>query len=159
VRSVNRAIRLMMGVTEGGSVASEGVLPSLRGNVERRAILEYAQSVSARYLAASKVQKGVMRDEFCQTTGRHRKSAVRLLRHPRAAESRRVRVDPIVWLWRNFRDRVQADWRTRRRSRSNPARPYIWRLISLSLVIWPSVWALLQLSAIPAWTAGRSCSM
>ena len=48
----------------------------------RRAILEYARAVSPRYLAANKREKGVILDEFCKTTGHHRKSAVRLLRHP-----------------------------------------------------------------------------
>jgi len=79
-----------MSVTERGSVASKGVLPSQRGNVERGAILEYARAVSARYLAATKVQKGLILDEFCQTTGRHRKSAVRLLRHPSDGKAKRV---------------------------------------------------------------------
>jgi transposase InsO family protein len=52
--------------------------------------LEYARSASARYLAASRAQKGMILDEFCQTTGRHRKSAVRLLRHPPAARPKKV---------------------------------------------------------------------
>ena len=85
---VHDPIRPIMSVTEGGSVASKGVLPSLRGNVERGAVLEYARSASARYLAATKMEKGVILDEFCQTTGRHRKSAVRLLRHPPPARSK-----------------------------------------------------------------------
>ena len=48
----------------------------------RAAVLEYARAVSPRYLAASKREKGVILDEFCKTTGRHRKSAVRLLGNP-----------------------------------------------------------------------------
>ena len=65
-----------------GIVASKGVLPSLRGDVTREAVLEYARAVSLRYLVGSKREKGVMLDEFCKTTGHHRKAAVRLLRHP-----------------------------------------------------------------------------
>ena len=48
----------------------------------RDAIAEYARAVSPRYLAARKRHKGVILDEFCETTGHHRKSAVRLLRNP-----------------------------------------------------------------------------
>ncbi len=47
----------------------------------RDAILEYARAVSPRYLAATKRDKGVILDEFCKTTGHHRKSAIRLLCH------------------------------------------------------------------------------
>ena len=71
-----------MSVTERGIVASKGVLPKFGGNVTRNAVLEYARAVSSRYLAASKSSKTVILDEFCKTTGHHRKSAVRLLRHP-----------------------------------------------------------------------------
>jgi hypothetical protein len=77
-----------MSVTERGTVASEVVLPNAGGDVTREAILEYARAVSPRYLAASKREKGVILDEFCKTTGRHRKSAVRLLcKPPRAVRS------------------------------------------------------------------------
>jgi hypothetical protein len=69
-------------VTEQGIVASKGLLPNLGGDVTRNAILEYARAVSPRYMAASKREKGVILDEFCKTTGHHRKSAVRLLRSP-----------------------------------------------------------------------------
>jgi len=71
-----------MFVTEGGTVASKGVLPNLGGNVTRDVILEYARAVSPRYLAAGRQEKGVILDEFCKTTGHHRKSAVRLLCSP-----------------------------------------------------------------------------
>ena len=67
-----------MSVTERGIVASKGLLPNLEGDVTRDAILEYARAVSPGYLAASKRDKGVILDEFCKTTGHHRKSAVRL---------------------------------------------------------------------------------
>lgn len=48
----------------------------------RDVILEYARAVSPRYLAANRREKGVVLDEFCKTTGHHRKSAVRLLCNP-----------------------------------------------------------------------------
>ena len=73
-----------MSVTERGIVASKGLLPNLGGDVTRDAILEYTRAVSPRYLAASKRGKGVILDEFCKTTGHHRKSAVRLLCSPPA---------------------------------------------------------------------------
>ncbi len=56
-------------------------------------IQEYAEAVRPRYLAAKKkVEKGRILTEFCETTGYHRDSAIRLLRHPPAsAGSRRGR--------------------------------------------------------------------
>lgn len=76
------AIRLIMNVTEQGIVASKGVLPNLGGDVTRDAILEYARALSPRYLKANKQDKGLILDEFCKTTGHHRKSAIRLLGNP-----------------------------------------------------------------------------
>ena len=48
----------------------------------RDAVLEYARAVSLRYLKGGKREKGRILDEFCKTTGHHRKAAVRLLRQP-----------------------------------------------------------------------------
>ena len=45
----------------------------------RRSILEYVQAIRARYLRASKVDKGKTLDEFMQATDLHRKAAIRLL--------------------------------------------------------------------------------
>jgi len=57
-----------------------------------RSIVEYAAAVRPRYLKASKREKKRILDEFCQVTGYHRKSAIRLLRHPpKAAGKRRGR--------------------------------------------------------------------
>jgi len=48
-------------------------------------VREYAEAVRSRYVAAkSRVDKGRILSEFCQTTGYHRDSAIRLLRHPPA---------------------------------------------------------------------------
>lgn len=58
----------------------------------QEAILEYARAVSPRYLKAGKREKGRILDEFCKTTGHHRKSAVRLLRNP-PEKARGVGVD------------------------------------------------------------------
>ncbi len=46
------------------------------------AVLEYARAVSPRYLKAGKREKGRILNEFCDTTGHHRKAAIRLLRNP-----------------------------------------------------------------------------
>ena len=51
----------------------------------RGSIREYAAAVRPRYLKASKREKKRILDEFCQVTGYHRKSAIRLLRDPRGA--------------------------------------------------------------------------
>jgi hypothetical protein len=55
----------------------------------RRSIREYAAAIRPRYLRASKPNKAIILNEFCQTTGYRRKSAIRLLhrspqeeRHP-----------------------------------------------------------------------------
>lgn len=48
----------------------------------RQSVQEYAAAVRGRYLAASRGEKAVILGEFCQNTGYHRKSAIRLLRHP-----------------------------------------------------------------------------
>jgi hypothetical protein len=45
----------------------------------RSAVHEYAAAVRPRYRAARKKEKRKILDEFCQTTGMHRKAAVRLL--------------------------------------------------------------------------------
>ena len=45
----------------------------------RSALDEYAAVVRPRYKAARKAAKTKILDEFCQTTGMHRKAAVRLL--------------------------------------------------------------------------------
>ena len=73
-------------------VASKRVLPNPGGDVTRDAVLEYARAVSSRYLKGGKREKGRILDEFCKTTGHHRKSAVRLLRNP-PAKARGVGVD------------------------------------------------------------------
>jgi hypothetical protein len=48
----------------------------------RQSIKDYAAAVRRRYLKASRAQKRAILTEFCKTTGYHRKSAIRLLRHP-----------------------------------------------------------------------------
>lgn len=45
----------------------------------RSALEEYASAVRRRYKGADKAKKTRILDEFCQTTGMHRKAAVRLL--------------------------------------------------------------------------------
>jgi hypothetical protein len=51
-----------------------------RGDVTRLTLYEYAATVRRRYGRARKKEKGRILDEFCQTTGLHRKAAIRLLR-------------------------------------------------------------------------------
>ena len=46
----------------------------------RGSIVEYVRAVRSRYLAAKKMGKGLILDEFVKVTGYHRKAAVRLLR-------------------------------------------------------------------------------
>lgn len=57
------------------------------------ALLEYATAVRARYGVASRAEKKRILDEFCETTGMHRKAAIRLLnrKEKRARTGRRGR--------------------------------------------------------------------
>jgi hypothetical protein len=57
--------------------------------VTSRSIRELAAALHGRYLHTSKVDKGRLLDYFCEITGYHRKSAIRLLRHPPKARSKR----------------------------------------------------------------------
>lgn len=51
----------------------------------RNSIREYAKAARWRYLRAEKKAKGIILDEFCKTTGYHRKAAIRLLCNPAPA--------------------------------------------------------------------------
>jgi len=71
--------------------------------VTQAALGEYAAALRERYLAAAKKEKGRILNEFCRTTGLHRKAAIRLLRGrprrggpPRRKKGRPVRYGPEV---------------------------------------------------------------
>jgi hypothetical protein len=54
-----------------------------------QSVREYAASLRPRYVLADRAEKGRLLIEFCRLTGRHRKSAIRLLRHrPRRSTPR-----------------------------------------------------------------------
>ncbi len=55
----------------------------------RRARQEYAEAVRIRYRAATKEAKGQILDEYCRTTGCHRKAAIRCLRRGPVRRARR----------------------------------------------------------------------
>ncbi len=58
----------------------------------RQSVVEYAEAVRGRYGAARRKEKQRILDEFCETTGMHRKAAIRLLnRESVAPASRRGR--------------------------------------------------------------------
>ena len=44
----------------------------------QRSIEEYAAALRRRYHSSGRLDKGKILDEFCETTGHHRKSAIRL---------------------------------------------------------------------------------
>ena len=72
-------------------------------------VREYVKAVRQRYLLASKKEKGKILDEFTKVTGRHRKAAIRLIRHscstragkkrgrPRKYNAAAVEVLRLVW--------------------------------------------------------------
>lgn len=45
----------------------------------RKSVVEYAEAVRERYLRALRAEKKVILDDFCKATGRHCRSAIRLL--------------------------------------------------------------------------------
>ncbi len=55
----------------------------------RGSILDYAKAAHSRYLKASKREKALILDEFCQNSGYHRKAAIRLLRRDCIGRARR----------------------------------------------------------------------
>lgn len=55
----------------------------------RGSIVEYAAALRGRYLKADRAGKRVILEAFCEATGYHRKSAIRLLRHPPKVSHRR----------------------------------------------------------------------
>lgn len=58
----------------------------------RQSVVEYAEAVRARYGRAGRKEKRRILDEFCETTGMHRKAAIRLLnREERPVRERRGR--------------------------------------------------------------------
>ena len=77
-REAKRAFRLIMSVTERGILASQSMLLCEGGEVTHDAIHQYAREAQPRYLAAERARKKIILDEFCATTGYHRKSAIRL---------------------------------------------------------------------------------
>ena len=69
---------------------------------------EYAAALAPRYRAAGRREKGRILDEFCQTTGMHRKAAIRLLagvkplkagRKPRRRRYGPEAVEALRWVW------------------------------------------------------------
>ena len=55
----------------------------------RQSVVEYGEAVRVRYRQAGRKEKQRILDEFCENTGMHRKSAIRLLnREGTAAVSR-----------------------------------------------------------------------
>ena len=60
----------------------------------RGSIQEYTEAVRERYLGGSKKEKGKILDEFTKVTGRHRKTAIRLLRRGNQARANKKRGRP-----------------------------------------------------------------
>lgn len=65
--------------------------------VTPNAIKELANAVRSRYEAATKDQKKVILDEFCATTGYHRKSAIRLLHRQARPSGSKAKGRPPVY--------------------------------------------------------------
>ncbi len=77
--------------------------------MSEQAVAEYAVAIRGRYAVVGRAEKGRILDEFCATTGMHRKAAIRLLnRKAGPAVTRRGRprrygpevAEVLVKLWR-----------------------------------------------------------
>jgi len=75
------------------------------------AIEEYADALRSRYRSASVVEKGRILDEFCATTGYHRKSAIRLLGRTSRPSSRKKRGRPPVYVGGEFTSALLLIWK------------------------------------------------
>lgn len=76
--------------------------------MSEQAMTEYALAIRGRYAMAGRVEKGRILDEFCATTGMHRKAAIRLLNRktgpvaPRSGRPRRYGAglsEALVKVW------------------------------------------------------------
>ncbi len=61
----------------------------------RKSVHEYAAALRPRYQVAGRKAKAVILAEFCQTTGYHRKAAIRLLRRRPSGASSIKKPQPI----------------------------------------------------------------
>lgn len=98
--------------------------------MSRRSIEEYAEALRGRYLASSKKGKRRILDEFCETTGYHRKAAIRILRRPLREGKRRLpgrpsRYGPLVV------EALRKIWEAADRAGSKRLAPFLAELVRI----------------------------
>ncbi|HEX2986892.1 MAG TPA: transposase family protein, partial [Chloroflexota bacterium] len=87
---VKPPICITMIVGEGGMVASENVSVKDEATMTPGSVREYAEAMRSRYVTAkTRAEKGRILTEFCQTTGYHRDSAIRVMWHSAAPSGKR----------------------------------------------------------------------
>jgi len=86
------------------------LLPRAGGKVTPNAIKELADALRPRYTAATKDGKKVILDEFCATTGYHRKSAIRLLHRVSRPVGKKGRGRPPVYRGGELLSRLLLLW-------------------------------------------------
>lgn len=95
------AICLKLIVTERQAMPHKYCYRKQRGTMTRVTVHDYAADLRPRYRAASRKEKRGILNEFCQTTGLHRKAAIRLLNQgprPKAVhQGRPLKYGPAVW--------------------------------------------------------------
>jgi hypothetical protein len=69
----------------------------LGGNLTRTSIAEYAAALRPRYQQAARAERGRILSGFCQTTGYHRKAAIRLLKRAAVRSSAAKRGRPRAY--------------------------------------------------------------
>ena len=74
------------------------------------AIHELAEALHSRYRSASRTEKAKILDEFCATTGYHRKSAIRLLCQKPKPQSGKRRGRPPIYVGGEFTSALLLIW-------------------------------------------------
>ena len=117
----------------------------------RKRIYEYAEAVRRCFLTASKQERAMILDEFCQNSGYNRRSAIRLFRRrPKDPPAGRGRPRQFGW---EVVSGLKAVWETADHICSKPLAPFLPELVAVleregELRVSPEVRAqLLRLSA------------
>lgn len=96
----------------------------------RNSIREYAEAIRERYWKATKEEKGKVLDEFTQTTGRHRKGAIRLLNRRVATTGKKRRGRPKQY-GVLVMEALRAVWEASDRLCSKRLKPFLPELVQV----------------------------
>ena len=95
----------------------------------RGSVLEYARAVRDRYLAAEKMEKSRILDEFVKVTSYHRKAAIRLLRRSKVRHGDSIRGRPATY--GDVIQPLKAIWEASDRLCSKRLQPFIPEMVEV----------------------------